>query len=59
MFIKRYFNMMFERKNFHYLLHAIMEETKDFIVVLLNLIFNILMLVLYPFIMLIWTINEK
>ena len=59
MFIKRYFNMMFKRKNFQYLLRAIMEEAKDFIVALLNLIFHILMLVLYPFIMLIWTINEK
>lgn len=58
MFLKRYFNMMFKRKNFYRLSYAIIEGIKDLIINLLDLFMDILMLVLYPFVMLIWTINE-
>lgn len=58
MFTKRYFNMMFKRRNFYHLLYAIIEGVKDLIINLLDLFMDILMLILYPFVMLIWTINE-
>lgn len=58
MFVKRYFNMMFKRKNFYHLSYAIIEGIKDLIINLLDLFMDILMLILYPLVMLIWTINE-